>query len=80
MASLTLLGEHGVVGRMVCACDHLTEFAVIASVLSRPDAFFSSLGRLKINLPAPLRYALWPSGWPSGQGWGRGSVPSPPST
>lgn len=79
MASLTPLGEHGAVGRMVCACDHLTEFAVIASVLSRPDTFFNSLGRLKINLPAPLRYYLWPSGRPSGQGWGPRFLSNRPS-
>ena len=55
MASLTLEGAYG---HMVCACDHLTEFAVVANALVRPDEFFNALGRLSINIPIPLRSGL----------------------
>lgn len=40
--------------RMVCACDHLTEFAVVANAISRPDRFFPAIQRVQFNMPVPL--------------------------
>jgi len=42
------------VGSMLCACDHLTDFAVAAAVMANPAAFFNSLSSLEINIPIPL--------------------------
>ena len=41
-------------GSMLCACDHLTDFALAAEVFNDPGAFFNSLGSLEINVPIPL--------------------------
>ena len=40
----------------VCACNHLTEFGVMAEILTSPDAFFSSLMTLEVNLPEPMSF------------------------
>ena len=41
-------------GSMLCACDHLTDFALASEVFNNPAAFFNSLGSLEINVPIPL--------------------------
>ena len=56
---LTLSANGSSAGRAVCACDHLTEFAVVSNVLTRPDAFFSALSRLKVNLPFPTSWSAF---------------------
>jgi hypothetical protein len=44
-------------GSMLCECDHLTDFALAAEVMSDPAALFSALGQLEINVPIPLSLA-----------------------
>jgi len=39
---------------MLCACDHLTDFALVSEIASDPAAFFNALGSLEINTPIPL--------------------------
>ena len=36
---------------------HMAARVVVAAVLARPDAFFSSITKLQINLPIPLSWA-----------------------
>jgi hypothetical protein len=42
------------IGSLLCACDHLTDFALAADIFANPGAFFSSLAMLEINVPIPL--------------------------
>ena len=41
-------------GSAVCASKHLTDFAVMSSVLQNPDQFFSAIMTVEFNLPQPL--------------------------
>ena len=39
---------------MLCACDHLTEFALAADVFNDPASLYDAAGSLEINVPIPL--------------------------